>query len=376
MALVGCAASGEVNTGVAGTTAVSGGAIGATCPKEDQIGCAPGAKAKVRCKGAVWVDDGACPSGETCQETKSGDSVTATQCAILPTANTNRAIMCAKANHCLPVDFGDCMHPRTLAQMTKGASLMGILEPEDLLMLRLDAWQSCIAAAKDCGAVLKCAQDGALNCSSGQGAGTCSGSVAHYCQDTTALSVDCSLAGLPCATLTTKGQSMVFCGKLTPCTSPKTFSCAGNVAKVCEPIDAAQSVSIDINCGLLGATCSPTAKYDDDPDVCTFIGGAPCDSATYAESCAGTAAVECKGGKTRQMDCAALGGVCATYNTSDGKVNATCTDSPQCLGGAVLGSDAKVVTFCDGSAGYRSFDCALAGMEYGSFGCVFPSPVP
>ena len=35
-----------------------GGTVGATCPKDDQIGCAPGALAKVRCKNALWIADG------------------------------------------------------------------------------------------------------------------------------------------------------------------------------------------------------------------------------------------------------------------------------------------------------------------------------
>ncbi|MBM4346448.1 MAG: hypothetical protein FJ100_23980 [Deltaproteobacteria bacterium] len=354
---------------------VSGGPIGATCPKEDQIGCAPGANAKVRCKSGVWVDDGICSTSESCVETKSGELVTATQCATPPTANTSRAIMCAKADHCLPMSFSTCMHPPSPATAAKVASLMGVFEPDDLLMLNLDKWQTCIAAATDCAGVRQCTKGGNLACpGNGQKASTCSGSMAQFCQDTTSIAVDCGLVGLPCVSFDIGGAMAAMCGKLAPCSAPKTFACSGSVAKVCSKVSDTLSLSFDIDCGQLGAACDPTAKFDDDPDVCKFPGGATCDPETFVESCSGTKATECKSGKTRVLDCAALGAVCVISNSLP-VANASCSTSPACAGGSSSSSD-NLVKFCDGPAGYRSFDCALAGMEFSGFGCKFPGEAP
>ena len=139
LALAACVTGGGTVGGGPLVVPVSGGAVGATCPKEDRIGCAPGAKAKVRCKGGVWIDDGVCWAGETCSETKSGDGVMVAQCLTPPTANTSRAIMCAKADHCLPVSVDTFRHPPTAPDVAKFASLMGMFESDDLVALRLDS---------------------------------------------------------------------------------------------------------------------------------------------------------------------------------------------------------------------------------------------
>jgi len=379
LGIAGCVASGG-GGGAGGGPApvqVSGGAVGATCPNDDQIGCAPGGKAKVRCKGGAWQDDGACKAGESCVETKSGDVVSATECTVPPTVNTGRARWCAKASACLQdVSFSECMSPPS-NQLTKAAvAFLPLVEADEIMMLMVDGQSACIGAATSCEAVRACMRDGAPACGE-LGGGACKGSKALYCDQGAPVTVDCAKIGLPCQVFTATKGSAVACAKVAPCSAPKTFTCSGSTAKVCAPVSNSASLSFDIPCGMIGATCDPNGKYDDDPGVCVFPGGQSCESSTYQESCAGTVAVECKQGKVRKLDCAAIGQSCGTYQTTTGQpanavTGATCTDQLACLGNTPINADAKVVVFCDGASGYRSYDCALAGMEFDGYKCKFP----
>ncbi|MBI5607836.1 MAG: hypothetical protein HY902_03040 [Deltaproteobacteria bacterium] len=360
--------------GGGGGTAVvtSGGAVGSTCPKEDQIGCAPGATGKVRCKNAVWVSDGACKTGETCIETKSGDSVTATQCTVPPTARVDRAITCAKASHCLSGSFSTCMNPMPIAVAQKISAVTGLAEAKQLLYYGIDSYASCIKAAKDCAAVEACVKSGTLDCSASQA--TCNGSKLVYCEGKTPTAVDCAAVGLPCATVTSeKGGSIAVCAKTSPCSSPKTLSCSGAIAKACMAGGNGQNFAIEMNCGLIGGTCDANAPFDDDPDACVMPGNEACDDTSFAKSCVGNVANTCKNGKVAKLDCSLIGMTCQATTDSSGKtVSAGCKLPGSCpTTYSPVPSEATTVQFCEGGS-YASFDCALAGMEYSGYECQFP----
>ncbi len=372
----GAGGGGGGGTGTTPAVVVSGGPVGADCPKEDQIGCAPGATAKVRCKAGKWVNDGDCTKPQSCVETKSGDVVSATQCKVPPTARTQRAIACVKADLCIPgVSMSECMDPPTLSMATTMAKLVGIVEPGDLLLQQLEAQQGCFAAAQSCDAVLSCLKTGNHSCGADTTA-QCAGSKVQLCSKGVSAVVDCQSLGLPCGTVGVAPKAQALCAKFGTCSTPKTFVCNGNSATVCVG-QAGQNFAFSIDCGAVGATCDPTMPFDDDPDICKFPGAAEaCDSSTFSESCVGSKARECKGGKVQVLDCAGMGFQCATYASSGdpkGKLNATCLRFPACAGGISTSSDSKEAVFCDGAAGYRSLDCALAGMKFEGFQCVFPT---
>lgn len=367
-----CVTANTNGGGGGGTGAVltSGGAVGSTCPKEDQIGCAPGATGKVRCTNAKWVSDGACKAGETCVETKSGDTVTATQCTVPPTAHVDRAITCAKAGHCLSGSFSTCMNPVPLAVAQKIAAVTGMAEPKQLLYYGIDSYASCIKAAKDCAGVQACVKSGTLDCSTNKG--TCNGSKMVYCEDTTPTSVDCAQVGLPCVSLDTAKGTQAICAKMSPCSAPKTLSCAGATTKACLQINSTANMAIEMNCGLIGGTCDANAPFDDDPDACAMPGGEVCDSATFVSSCAGTVLNQCKNGKVAKLDCGLIGMACQTSTDSSGKtVGAGCKVQGTCPSVDNGGEVPTTLNFCDGGS-YASFDCALAGMEFDGYECKFP----
>ncbi len=363
------------NSGGGGTVqpVTSGGAVGSTCPKEDQIGCAPGATGKVRCKNAAWVSDGACQSPETCVETKSGDVVTATQCTVPATSHTQRAILCAKASHCLSGSFATCMNPVPLAIAQKITAVAGLAEAKSLLYYGIDTYASCIATAKDCAGVQACVKSGNLDCTSNQG--SCDGSKMTYCEGKTPTTVDCAQVGLPCVSLVGDKGSQAVCAKTSPCSTPKTLSCAGAITKACVDAGSTQNIAIEINCGLIGGTCDAAAKFDDDPDACAMPSAGACDDTTYVSNCNGNVRSHCKGGQVNKLDCNVLGMTCQTHLDSDGKpTGAGCAIPGSCASvpTATTTSVPTTLTFCDGAAGYASFDCGLAGMEFNGYECKFP----
>lgn len=357
----------------------SGGALGTTCPKEDQIGCAPGSKAKVRCKGGAWVDDGICAGFESCSETKNGSDVVATVCKVPPTKHQDRAMWCAKAGACLKGSFSSCMNPPPITAMQKTAAITGIIEPEDLLAHSLAPYANCIQTAKDCDGVRACVKSGSLSCT-GQSTGSCTGSKATFCEKTTPVTVDCSLVGLPCHHLTIseggKSANLALCANLAPCSAPKTVTCNGAMASSCLPLTPSNSMAIQINCGLLGTACDPAAKFDDDPDVCKTPPGPACDSQTYVATCTGNVRKTCSSkGMVTEFDCAKVGLSCVLLDGGSNpypscKVPTTCGDFTSSTG-IPAGYTDTVITFCDGMSGVATFDCALAGMKSNGYECSF-----
>ncbi|MBM4345716.1 MAG: hypothetical protein FJ100_20270 [Deltaproteobacteria bacterium] len=356
-------------TGTGAAVAVSGGAAGSSCPKDDQIGCAPGATEKVRCKNGNWVSDGKCETPSSCVETKVDGVVTSTACEVPPTSRTSDAIACVKADACLiGVSMSECMNPAVTALIKPLAQITGTMPAKELMPFRVAQVKSCIAAAKSCAEVHNCAKGGTHACTATD-TQACTGSVAQLCSGGVPFALDCAQIGMPCSLLPGSKPKAV-CAAIGTCDAPETFTCSGAVAKACASTGTPVNAQITINCGLAGGTCDPTAKFDDDPDVCRFGSGAPCDSASFVESCSGSVVKDCSKGKVVEVDCGKLGMACKASPSSSGGSIAACTPTPACPLVYSLPSASKVV-FCDGAAGLRSFDCALAGMKYAGGECAF-----
>lgn len=351
----------------------SGGAVGANCPKQDQIGCAPNGLEKVRCKAGVWTSDGACTAPRGCIETKSGADVVATDCQLPPTERVDDAIVCAKAAYCLYGSFQSCMVPPSAQALKATGQLAGYLKPEKLILLSVPKHAACIKTATSCEQVRACVSSAGGTCSGGADSGSCQGSVASYCDEGTSFAVDCAQAGLACSELTVESKKMAMCGTFSPCATPKTLTCAGNVTKSCVKLTDTSNVAISIDCGVVGATCDPNAKFDDDPDVCRYTNGADCDANTFTKSCTGNVLSSCSKGKVATVDCTKLGLACAVEKSIDGLVvDADCTPYPACgLSIPAATSNPTREEFCNGPNGLASFDCALAGMIFDGNNCVF-----
>lgn len=367
-AVAACTTASPGGGGGGGAILTSGGAVGSTCPKQDQIGCAPDLKHKVRCTNGVWVSDGACGNGESCVETKPGSDVVATQCVVPTTSRLDRATMCAKASACLSGSFSSCMNPPPLATMQKMAQAMGMVEPKQLLYYGIDAYASCIRAAKDCEGVRACVKSGTSDCSNDLE--TCSGTKLSYCEGSTSVALDCAQVGLPCFGVTDGGKSMAVCGRFSSCSAPKTISCAGSTAKACEKVSSNLNMAVEMDCGLLGGTCDPAAPFDDDPDVCKLPGGETCDAATYVSSCQGNFYTHCNKGKTSKLDCSLIGMACVSKTDGAGKVISAGCKVPGSCDGSQAPDTTNLLTFCEGGK-YVSFDCALAGMVFNGAECAF-----
>lgn len=357
------------------TAASSGGVVGGACAIEGALGCAPGAKAKVKCQSGQWIDDGACGSGETCSETKQNGSVTATACAIPPSSNASRAIACAKASACLgAMDFGDCMTPVTPTIWAGLWHAMGFGLPQNLVPLEFDSRSGCIGAAKDCAGVRACFASGVPACQSDSDS-ACFGTVARVCENGATMAVDCAKISLPCATIGTE----TFCGNLPSCSTPGTIQCQGNKAHLCVGDKSGGAVSLVVDCNVLGGQCDPTAKATKPDGVCN--GGAPtCNVLGFKQNCQGTRLTQCKidaegqagDGHVLVQDCATYGQVCEFKSDSNaaGGGKATCTSTPNCAG--EVGCKDGVMHYCEGSTGMHSFSCATAGMVCGTSGeCEF-----
>lgn len=360
--------SAPMGGGGGGTSApvTSGGAVGATCPKDDQIGCAPGALAKVRCKNAQWIADGACATGTQCLETKTDGVVVATACILPSTLRTNRAIACAKAAACgTGLSFSTCMNPPSSSVITAVAKAFGYFEAGKGGIFDLEAKIGCYSSAKDCAAVTACVAGSVAKCASND-ADACVGSVARICSGGATIAVDCAAVGLGCSMV--EGQPM--CGSLPNCTNPKSVTCQGDTAKVCLPVGkGGQSYEISMNCAYFGGKCDGSAKAQADLDVCNFATGATCDQTTYKAICQGNHQLKCSSGKVQMLDCASFGEVCEVKAGV-----AHCTITTHCDGGS--GCEGGLYKFCDGSLGLRSFDCSKAGMicPVGGGKCEFAKP--
>ncbi len=349
--------------------ATSGGAVGAACTTEGGLGCAPGAKGKVKCQGGKWVDDGACNTGETCSETKQSGSVTATTCAVPPASDSNRAIACAKAGFCMnTMGFSDCMTPMSPTILANLWHAMGVGVPQSLVTLEFASHAGCVGAAKDCAGVRACFATGAPACQNDNDS-ACFGSVARVCESGGTITTDCADIGMSCS----KMGNQAICGTLPACSAPSTVKCQGNKAQLCMPNKTGGAVALVVDCDALGGKCDPAANPMNIDSVCN--GGEPtCDRLTFTESCQGTRATACKldpsnpngGGHVMVQDCATYGAVCEfkAGNGQPGEGKATCTTTPNCVGD--VGCTGGIMHYCEGSQGLHSFDCATAGMVCGS----------
>ena len=366
--------SGAVGVVSAGSVALptSGGTVGSACASEDQLGCAPGSKSKVRCTSGAWVSDGACSSAETCIETKAEGAVTATACGVPPTSREQRAVLCAKATACGgQVDFDECMNPPTQAMISKQIAIVGVIGPEELLSMSLDSYAGCLSAAADCPAVKACLAGSVPLCESNS-ADSCIGSVARVCSGNGTYPVDCSKVGLPCSKISSGNISALFCGSAPNCSTPGTFSCSGSVAKGCVALGKSSAFEVKVDCAGLGATCNPAGHASlNQQDVCVFSGGLACDAATFVGQCSGSVATNCVNGKTLAIDCGLTLASCAPKTKSSGKVEATCTFMPNCPSSLDQDCADGMVKFCDGGSGVRGFSCAKAGLQCKGGLCQF-----
>jgi len=360
----------------------SGGDVGASCPqKAEGIACTADLSAKVRCKDGAWLDDGACAKGLKCVETKATDgsgTIIATACVAPPTANPSLAAACARYDACYSEGgVGECMEIMSQAnawtQLWK--KLAWLPEMDDMAILQVPAKQSCLLAAKDCAAVSACFTAGVpkYGCGGGKVVG-CTGSVAWFCENGVPLTIDCSLFGMPCRTVT---DQISFCAHQPDCSAGKKgTTCKGTVAHICKQADATTFDGWTIDCAGIGMTCLPEVN-DDDPDVCGQAGAASCDVDTFKKRCEGNVLVECNEGQELRMDCGLIARKCTVEGFS-GDADADCRRTNLCptdKDGDPLPDSCQgnVLTFCDGKT-VASLDCAKYGMtckaEY-SATCVF-----
>ncbi len=370
-ATVACVAGGggggTSSGGGGGVQAVaSGGAVGANCPAEDSIGCAPGFGEKVRCKGGLWVSDGKCDAGASCVETAKGPTVTATRCAFKTFAEPGRAVACMQLApcgfdagwiSCASFNLTAAAGPSSYVAKFGGAYKVRSIADDMLSTATL----SCLQTAASCGAVGSCISGPLGACKAGEVAG-CSGSVGWECgTGGVRWSVDCAAVGLQC---------MPY-GKDTLCGTPATgcqpgmtgVACKGDDANVCIT-EGGVSIGFAIHCGAAGMTCGPTSKVDDDLDACAPKSAVPCDAATFVAHCDGNKRVRCKGGLQVAFDCGLQGGTCKVETAPDPVDNhAACKAPPSACSGPST-CDGDLVNFCANGVRY-SVDCAQWGLKCG-----------
>ncbi len=368
------------STGTSGGSAmgggqqVSGGPVGATCQPDGAIGCGLGAAARVECNSGAWTQVAACPSGQSCMETKDADGkVTATACTTPGTLNTQRAIACARAAACVnKVDFHKCMNPLNPQLIAKQLTVTNLFGPEELLPQLVEAQASCLSAAKDCDTVKACLAGSVPKCTTNSD-DSCVGSVARVCSSDTTLALDCAKVGLPCQFHKASSLSVLVCGSSSACSKPGDVSCSGSVVQGCFGLDKSSGITFKLDCGAIGGVCAktPQASFDKEK-VCTFGAGGACTAASHPPKCAGNVLSACVSGTLQQVDCGLAFSSCISTTTGSGKASAECSPTPLCTTGTQPKCDGDVLRFCDGAAGYRSFACSQAGLTCQGSKCVFP----
>lgn len=354
---LGCVGSGGSSGGGGFAAATSGGPVGSNCPQADQIACAPGATTMVRCTAGTWVSDGACDGGSICVETKSGQTVVATAC-VQPSNPAAAAISaCVKANACLGVWLKECVNFGSVPGAAVMFSSVGDFPAANFGFLEVANRASCLANAADCASVFACFGGNTGACPSA-GFGSCEGSVATVCADSGFYRVDCAKYGKGCSA----AGGQVFCGSVSPCSSPESVTCQGKSAEVCT-FSGNALVQRTINCGYMGATCLAGVGGV----ACSY--GGSCTTQSLPAHCQGNHAKYCANGKPIDLDCAKLAGTCAT-GVND-PIGVGCTDTPGCY--QEPSCSGNILSFCKGSSGLQTFDCAAAGMVCAATGdsCAF-----
>lgn len=374
--------------GAMGSVAGSGGDPGASCPgPEGAIACNPAGTAKVRCKGGLWSDDGACEGGESCQETRANDgtgTIVATSCAVPPSGRSQLAGACARFNHCYDEyrSIGECLQFADSSLKLKPlVGQLGFLpEIDDYVLLDIGALQGCVLAASDCKGVAACFVSKVPTTTCG-GASTkgCQGSVAWRCDNNLPVSVDCGDYGLPCRLL----GSDPMCARLPECAPGANGpSCSGTNVNYCVTKKGVTD-GVKIDCAAMGMSCLGSSKTLELDDVCGDPNAAACDKASFVERCEGSVRVRCAGGRESRLDCSLSAETCA-LDQEDSPPRAVCGPLQPCptdkYGDEIQDScDGNKLRFCDGGK-MVSMDCASVGMICKSQGsnnharCEFTNP--